>query len=168
MSIEKPAIFFDRDGVLNEDHGYIYEKENFIWVDGAVEAIKYLNKQGYLIFVVTNQSGIARGYFAESDLERLHSWVNKELREVGAKIDKFYYCPHHPQGIIKKYVSECLCRKPKPGMLIKAIEEWPIFLNDSFLIGDKETDILAAKSIGLEGYLFEGGNLFDFLKGKNI
>ena len=162
----KPAIFFDRDGVLNQDFGYIYKPNDFKWIDGAIEAIKYMMSKDYLIIVVTNQSGIARGYFSENDLENLHNWMNKELLENEARIDKFYYCPHHPEGVLKDYSITCSCRKPKPGMLIQALKEWPILISESIMIGDKDSDIQAAKAVNIKGYLFEGGNLFNFLKKK--
>ena len=164
MKVEKPAIFFDRDGVLNEDLGYVFEPKNFNWINGAKEAIKFVNDLNYFVIVVTNQSGIARGYFSLSDLDNLHQWINEELKEIGAKIDKFYFCPHHPDGILEKFSITCSCRKPNPGMIINAFRDWPIISSKSILIGDKESDLQAANSAGIKGYLYKEGNLLNFLE----
>ena len=164
MKIEKPAIFFDRDGVLNQDLGYIFEPKNFKWINGAKEAIKFVNDLNYFVIVVTNQSGIARGYFSLSDLENLHQWIAEELQENKAKIDKFYFCPHHPDGIVEKYSIACSCRKPKPGMILNAIREWPIITSKSILVGDKESDLKAAESVGIKSYLYKEGSLLNFLE----
>ena len=164
MKIEKPAVFLDRDGVLNHDLGYVYEPKKFEWIDGAIETIKYINNMNFFVFIVTNQSGIARGYFSKTDLENLHDWINSELLKYGAKVNKFYYCPHHPEGVIKEYSISCSCRKPRPGMILNAFKEWPIIKSKSFLVGDKISDIQAADSAGITGHLFEGGNLLNFLK----
>tara|TARA_B100000676_G_C18057065_1_gene835151 strand:- start:111 stop:623 length:513 start_codon:yes stop_codon:yes gene_type:complete len=164
MKIEKPAVFLDRDGVLNEDLGYVFEPKKFHWIDGAIETIKYINNMNFFVFVISNQSGLARGYFYKNDIEMLHNWINEELLKNDAKIDKFYYCPHHPQGIIKEYSFTCRCRKPEPGMILNAFKEWPIVKSKSFMIGDKASDIKAANSAGIAGHLFKGGNLLNFFK----
>jgi len=164
MKIEKPAVFLDRDGVLNKDLGYVIKPKEFYWIDGAIETIKYINKMNFFVFIISNQSGLARGYFSEIDIENLHNWINKELLKNDAKIDKFYYCPHHHEGIIKEYSFTCSCRKPKPGMILNAFDEWPIIKSKSFLIGDKISDIQAAKYAGIKGHLFKGGNLLNFFK----
>ena len=159
------AIFFDRDGVLNIDKGYVYKVEDFTWVDGAIDAIKFANSLGYLTFVVTNQSGIARGYYTIEDMRRLHDWMNAELEKYQAKIDKFYYCPYHDEGSVSAFVFQNhQDRKPNPGMLLRAIAEYGIDVSSSFLIGDKPSDIQAAKSARVEALMFEGGNLRDFLE----
>lgn len=152
----KPAVFFDRDGVLNVEKGYVYKKEDFIWMPGAIEAIKFLKQNNYYVFVVTNQSGIARSYYTDADVELLHDYMQNELAEHGAKIDKFYYCPHHPE-----ITGECFCRKPNPGMIIKAMEEFSVAKDKSFLLGDNNRDVEAANNAGIGGYLFKTGNLFD-------
>lgn len=153
---KKPAVFFDRDGVLNENIGYLYRSEDFRWMPGAIEAIRYLNGKGYWVFIITNQSGVARGYYTENDVHALHNWMQQELSRNGAHIDAFYHCPHHPEGTAEAYRRQCDCRKPEPGMLRSALAEWPVDLKRSFLVGDKESDLQAARSIGLRGYLFEG------------
>ena len=164
MTIKRPAVFFDRDGVLNVDHGYTYRPEDFEWVPGAIETIKYCNEQNYLVIVFTNQSGVARGYYTEDDMHVLHHFMNQELAKHGAHIDQFYYCPHHPQGKVAPYSMICNCRKPAPGMLLQAIEEWPIDREHSVVIGDKPSDVMAAEAVGLKGYLFDEGNLMDYVR----
>ncbi|MGL6014993.1 MAG: D-glycero-alpha-D-manno-heptose-1,7-bisphosphate 7-phosphatase, partial [Selenomonadaceae bacterium] len=104
------AVFFDRDGVLNVDVHYLHKKEDFVWVDGAPEAVKYCNDHGYRVIVITNQSGVARGYYTEQDIAALHDWMNEQLQQWGAHIDAFYYCPHHPQGTVLEYTRSCNCR----------------------------------------------------------
>ena len=163
----RPAVFFDRDGVLNVDVNYLYKIEDFCWMPGAKEAIKYYNDQGYLVFVVTNQSGVARGYYSEADVHNLHKWMQKELAEAGARIDAFYHCPHHVQGSVAEYRLDCGCRKPAPGLILQAMEEWPVDKKKSFLIGDKPSDVEAAQTAGIKGYLFPGGNLYDFVTNIN-
>ena len=111
------AIFFDRDGTLNVDVHYLHRPEDFIWTEDAVAAIKYANDQGYLTVVITNQSGVARGYYDEEDILKLHAWMNDELKKNGAHLDAIYYCPHHTEGKIPKYTKQCNCRKPAPKMV---------------------------------------------------
>ncbi len=161
---EKPAVFFDRDGVLNVDNGYTFRKEDFVWVVGAREAIKLLNDLNYYVFVITNQSGVARGYYTENDVIKLHDWMNEELKKSGATIDGFYYCPHLPEAAIEKYRICCQCRKPAPGMIVQAMNEWPVDKEKSFLIGDSVRDVEAAEKAGIEGYLFQEDNLLFSIK----
>lgn len=163
MTNLRPAVFFDRDGVLNVDHGYVYRSEEFEWMSGAMDAVKYFNNQGYLVFVITNQSGIARGYYTEQDVHRLNEFMNRQLAAKGAHVDAFYYCPHHKEGIIPQYSRECNCRKPQPGMLLKAMQEWPVDKEQSLMIGDKPSDVKAAQAAGISGYLYAGSNLYDFV-----
>ena len=158
------AIFFDRDGTLNVDVHYLHEPEKFIWVEGAVDAIRWANEQDYLVIVVTNQSGIARGYYDEAAVHRLHEWMNEELAQHRAHIDDFYYCPHHTEGNIPAYTKSCDCRKPAPGMLLRAIAEHDIDPSASFLFGDSENDVAAAEKAGVRGIQFEGGSLVDCVR----
>ena len=167
MTLKKPAVFFDRDGVLNIDHGYTYRKQNFEWMPGAIETIKYFNDHNYFVFVITNQSGIARGYYTEQDMHALHKFMSEELGAHGAHIDDFYYCPHYPDSQQERYRTICTCRKPAPGMIEQAFHEWDIDKQHSFLIGDKQSDIQAAETINMSGYLFKGGNLYEFVQGLN-
>lgn len=158
------AAFFDRDGVLNVDKSYLYKIEDLEWIDGAKEALAYLTKKGYTIFVVTNQSGIARGYYTVGDMQKLHHYMAQQIAEAGGKIEKFYYCPHLPGGAVAEFAVECDCRKPKPGLILRAFEEYDIDKDTAFLIGDKPRDVESAEAAGIKGYLFEGGNLLDFVK----
>lgn len=160
----RQAIFFDRDGVLNEEVGYLWQAEKFKWIDGAREAIKFCNERGLLAVVVTNQGGIARGLYTHAEVDVLHDFMQRELSKIGAHIDAFYYCPHHPEGIVKEFSIVCGCRKPKPGLILRACKELDIDPAQSILIGDAERDIEAAKAAGLKaGFLFKGGNLKSFI-----
>ncbi|WP_455656295.1 D-glycero-beta-D-manno-heptose 1,7-bisphosphate 7-phosphatase [Phascolarctobacterium sp.] len=158
------AVFFDRDGVLNVDKAYLYKIDELEWIDGALESIAYLTQSGYLVFVVTNQSGIARGYYTVAEMEKLHQHMTKTAAVSGGKIEKFYYCPHLPEGSIAEYAVDCACRKPKPGLILQALAEYDIDADKSFLIGDKKRDVEAAEAAGIKGFLFEKGNLLDFIK----
>ena len=158
------VVFLDRDGVLNADIGYLWRKEDFVWMPGAPAAIRLFNQLGWRVVVVTNQSGVARGYYQEADVQSLHAWMNDELAKHGAHIDSFYFCPHYPQGAQTKYAVECDCRKPKPGMILRGLTDWQGHPATSFLIGDKESDIAAATAAGITGYLFTGSNLLEFVR----
>lgn len=159
------AVFFDRDGVFNEDHGYLYRIEDLHWIAGAREAVALLTKLGYKIFVVTNQSGIARGYYTIADVEKLHGYMQQEFNKQGGRITRFYYCPHHPtKGVVAEYSKECSCRKPKPGMLLQAFAEYDLDKSQCFMVGDMPKDLEAAKGAGIAGYQFTGGNLLAFIQ----
>jgi D,D-heptose 1,7-bisphosphate phosphatase len=151
----KPAVFFDRDGILNYDSGYTHRIEDFHWKPGAREAILHCNDAGWLTFVVTNQAGIARGYYEAEAVDALHRWMNADLRCIGAHIDDFRFCPHHPDGVLSAFSVHCECRKPRPGMIRSLAAEWPIDGLTSFLVGDKPSDILAAQAAGLTGHLLD-------------
>jgi D-glycero-D-manno-heptose 1,7-bisphosphate phosphatase len=159
----RPAAFLDRDGVLNFDDGYIGARDRIRWMPGVATAIRALNEAGYLVFVITNQSGVARGMFSEQDVRDLHDWMRNELQRDGARIDDFRFCPHHAEGSVADYVVDCECRKPKPGMLRNLMGAWPVRAQGSFVIGDKPSDIEAAKAAGLPGFLFAGGDLAAFV-----
>lgn len=162
--LQRPAVFFDRDGVLNEDLGYVHKPEDYIWIPGAIETIKRLKHKGYAIFIITNQSGVARGYFSEKDVRDLHHWINDELfQKYDVQIDSFYYCPHHPTAGLDSYKVFCECRKPRPGLINQALFEFNIARKSSYFIGDKDTDMEAAASAGIRGYQFNSGNLLDFM-----
>lgn len=148
MSI--PAIFLDRDGTLNIDHGYVYEIEKFEFIEGVIEACEKLNKMGYALFIVTNQSGIARGYYTEEQFLSLTEWMDWSLADRNVEISAVYYCPHSPD-------SDCECRKPKPGMLLSAQKEFKIDFARSYMVGDKIEDMLAGKAAGIKTVLVKTG-----------
>ncbi len=152
----RQALFLDRDGVINVDKGYVGTIDRFEWMPGAIEAIKHANDKGYLVFVVTNQAGVAKGFYTEPDVEAVHAHMQHVLRQNGAHIDAFRYCPHHPEGIVAEYTQTSDWRKPNPGMLLDIIEEWSINVAASLLIGDQDTDLIAAKGAGIAGFKYSG------------
>ena len=158
------AIFFDRDGTLNVDVHYLHDPADFAWMPGAIEAIRWANDHGYIVIVVTNQSGVARGYYDEAAVRRLHAWMNTELRAYGAHIDAFYYCPHHAEGKIPVYAKECDCRKPAPGMILRAMAEHEIDPAVSWMFGDAQSDVAAAENAGVHGVRYEGGSLLAYVR----
>jgi D,D-heptose 1,7-bisphosphate phosphatase len=151
----RPAAFLDRDGVLNEDKGYTHRPDQLTWIDGAPAAIRALNRAGYYVLVVTNQSGVARGYYDEAAVHRLHDYMQEALIAEQAHVDAFYHCPHHPDGVIPELALQCQCRKPGPGLLEQATRDWYIDLGNSFLIGNSESDLAAAAAFNVPGILFE-------------
>ena len=150
-----PAIFLDRDGTINVEKNYLYHTKDWEWIPRAIEAIKLSNEKGFFVVVLTNQAGIARGLYSTKDVDILHSFVSKQLRLYGAKIDKFYFCPHHPNYGEKE---RCNCRKPMPGMLLEATKDLNIDLNKSWIIGDKISDIEAGKNLNLKSILVLTGH----------
>jgi len=149
MTANRRAAFIDRDGVLNVDHGYVFRREDFQWLPGAVDALRHLQAADYLLIVVTNQSGIARGLYTEADLARLHDFMWGELQRQGVSLTAIYACPHHPQAALSAYRIDCECRKPRPGMILRAAREHGIELGASCLFGDKASDIEAGRSAGV-------------------
>ncbi len=162
--LRRPAVFFDRDGVLNHDSGYTFETHKLEWIEGAREAVKAVNDAGYFAFVITNQSGVARGYYEEHHVVTLHRWMADQMAEVGAHIDAFEYCPDHPDGTVARYSRVSDRRKPAPGMITDLANRFPIDMTRSMVIGDKGSDMEAARAAGVAGHLFEGGNLETFVK----
>ena len=165
----RPALFLDRDGVLNEDRGYVSRWEDFHWIAGAKETVAAFNRAGWLVIVVTNQSGVGRGYYTEDDMHGLHTRMGEDLAAAGAHIDAFYYAPQHPEAPMKAYRHpDPPLRKPNPGMILQALADWPIDAQASLLIGDKPSDLEAAERAGIRGVLFEGGDLAEFLKAEAL
>lgn len=156
-SAARPAVFLDRDGTLNEEVHYLHRIEDLVWLEGVEAAIRQLNEAGVWVLVVTNQAGIARGYFTEGDLHALHEHMQRHLRAHGAHIDAFYFSPYHPEGTIPRYRRVSPCRKPGTGLLEQACTDWPIDRTRSALIGDKNSDIDAGRAFGLTTYLVETG-----------
>ena len=148
-----PAVFLDRDGTVNEQMGYINHISRFHLLPDAAMAIKRLNDQGVPVVIVSNQSGLARGYFPPSLLDEVHDKMNSLLAQEGASVDGIYYCPHHPEAKEEKYRQACECRKPKTGMLVKAAKEMGLDLSRSFLVGDRWSDINCAERAGCASVL---------------
>ncbi len=161
----RPAAFLDRDGVLIEDTGWPHRPEEARWTPGAAAAVKRLNDAGFFVFVVTNQAGVARGFYPESQVGVMHRWIAEEFAAAGAHVDEFAYCPNHPEAVVEAYRLDCRRRKPKPGMILDLMATWPVVREGSFLIGDRETDLAAAAAAGIPGHLFPGGDLSVFLDG---
>lgn len=159
-----PAAFLDRDGVLIEDVGYPYLPEHLRLTPGAAAAVRHLNVQGYRVVVVTNQSGVARGLFSEAQMHAFHDLLRAELARQGARLDALYACPFHPQAVLAQYRhADHPDRKPNPGMLLRAMAEHRLDPRASFLIGDQESDLEAARRAGVRGHLFGGGDLAVFV-----
>jgi len=137
----KKAVFLDRDGTIIKEIGYLKDIKDIFFINGATEAIRRFNKKGFKVIVTTNQSGIARGFFSEEKLGEIHTYIDKILMENNAKIDEWLYCPHHREGIIEQYKTDCNCRKPKTGMILNSKKKYDLSLHDSFIIGDSIRDI---------------------------
>lgn len=151
------AVFLDRDGTLVENVPYNVDPARVRLADGAARAIRAFRDAGFAVFVVSNQSGVARGMFGETDVEMLHHAIHRRLAEEGESIDQFYYCPHHPEGVVAQYALECDCRKPSPGMILRGAREHGIELGESWLIGDILDDIEAGRRAGCRTVLIDNG-----------
>ena len=171
MKKKTKIAFLDRDGVINSskiNNGYIGYISKFKWIKGSKKTIKYLKSKNFKIVIVTNQSGIARGYFTLKDVYKLHNYVKMKLKQMGTSIDKIYFCPYHKDGVIKKYKKKSKLRKPNIGMYLKARKIWNIDKKNSFMIGDQATDMQFAKKAGIKGFLFNEENLYNFIKKKSL
>jgi D,D-heptose 1,7-bisphosphate phosphatase len=162
--LRRPALFLDRDGVLNVDHGYVGSRERFEWMDGALDAIRYATQAGWHVFVVTNQSGVARGHYDEAAVPALLEWMADQVRAAGGTIDDARYCPYHPDATVATYRQVHPWRKPLPGMLLDLIEMWDLDPARAVMIGDQDTDMQAAAAAGVAAHLFRGGNLLSFVR----
>ncbi len=161
--LQRPSLFLDRDGVLNHDHGYVGSRERFHWIDGALDALKLATDHGWLVFIVTNQSGVGRGLYSEQDVTGLMRWIADEARRHGGTIDDWRICPYHPEATVPAYRRESEWRKPRPGMILNLITTWELAPSHCLLVGDQTIDLEAARNAGIRGEIFPGGNLADFL-----
>jgi D-glycero-D-manno-heptose 1,7-bisphosphate phosphatase len=155
-SAMKRAVFIDRDGTINVEKEYLYRTDDFAFIPGAPRAIRLLNEAGFLVIVVSNQSGVARGYYTEEDVQLLHRHIASQLEQSGARVDAWLYCPHHPAGR-GSYALPCRCRKPLPGMLLEAAGRFAIDLASSIMIGDKLVDVEAGVAAGCRSILVRSG-----------
>lgn len=151
------AVFLDRDGTINEEVGYLCEVDRLRFIPGVVRALTTLSQAGFKLIVVTNQAGVAKGYYSESAVQVMHAEIAKRLARQGAYIDAFYYCPHHPAATVEQYQLRCGCRKPMPGMILSAAEAYGIDLSQSYMIGDKLSDIEAGRQAGCNTILVRTG-----------
>ncbi|EKQ56968.1 MULTISPECIES: HAD family hydrolase [unclassified Clostridium] len=147
------AVFLDRDGTINVDKNYLYKIEDFEFIPGVIEALRIFQDKGYKLFIITNQSCIARGYCNEEDVIKLNDWMKKKLEGNGIYIEKIYYCPHLPNALISKYRKNCECRKPKLGLFNQAVKEFDVDLNQSIAIGDKQRDLAICEKSGCRGFI---------------
>jgi len=152
--MSRPAVFLDRDGTINVEKEYLHRIEDWEWIPGAIEAICRINQMGHLAIVITNQAGVARGYYEEGDIYALHARVDEVLAAAGARIDGYYFCPHHPEY---GKMRQCNCRKPEPGLLLAAQRDFDIDLAKSFMIGDKAIDVQFAQRVGVSPILVMTG-----------
>lgn len=157
--LQRPALFLDRDGVLNHDDNYVGTSDRLRWMDGAAEAVRAANEAGAYVFVVTNQAGVAKGHYEEADVQTLHRWMSDSLRGCGAHVDDWRYCPYHAEATVAAYRQAHPWRKPEPGMLLDLMAHWPVDRSRSLLVGDQPTDLDAAAAAGVAALKFVGGNL---------
>jgi D-glycero-D-manno-heptose 1,7-bisphosphate phosphatase len=161
------AVFFDRDGVINVDHGYAHDPDALEWVEGAREIIAQLTKASVMVLVVTNQSGVARGYFDEAAVDRFHAAIEAGVSKAGGRIQAFYTCPYHEDAVVERYRHpDHPDRKPNPGMILRGLADWSLRPEETCMVGDKPSDVEAARRAGIEGHLFAGGDLAAFLREK--
>lgn len=163
-SKQNPAAFLDRDGVLNVDHGYVHRPDQIEWCQDAAAAVAALNKRGYWVFVVTNQSGVARGLYDEKAVRDLHRWMTEILAGQGARIDDWRYCPDHPDAVIPQYRRASDWRKPAPGMLLDLMATHSVDRTRSFMVGDKDSDMAAARAARIRGLPYTGGSLLHLVE----
>jgi D-glycero-D-manno-heptose 1,7-bisphosphate phosphatase len=161
--VRRPAVFFDRDGVLNVDDGFVHRPEHLRWIDGAAAAVRAVNQAGWFAFVVTNQAGIGHGYHSEADVLAFHAQMSAHLREQGGRIDEYVFCPYHPEARLEAYRQDSPHRKPGPGMILDLMSRWPVDQARSFLVGDRESDLEAAARASIDAYQYRGGSLYELV-----
>jgi D-glycero-D-manno-heptose 1,7-bisphosphate phosphatase len=157
VSVKKPAVFLDRDGTINEQMGYINHLSRFVIFPGVAEAVKLLNTHEFWVIVITNQGGVARGYYPIELMHEIHALLRRSLKNEGAVIDGIFYCPHHPAGIVPEYSITCDCRKPKTGLIDQALESFDIDMTNSCMVGDRYVDVELASRLNLKGILVKTG-----------
>ncbi len=157
VSLKRPAVFLDRDGTINEQMGYINHLSRFVFLPGVPEAVGLLNKNNFLAIIVSNQSGVARGYFPIDLVHEVHKFLKASLKERGAVIDGIFFCPHHPRGVVTEYGHACDCRKPETGLIDMACESFDIDLSNSYVVGDRHIDIELAHRSNLDGIMVKTG-----------
>jgi D-glycero-D-manno-heptose 1,7-bisphosphate phosphatase len=162
--LHRPALFLDRDGVINVDHGYVGARDRFEWTPGARAAIRHATEAGWHVFVITNQSGVARGHYDEAAVTALHEWMADEFRRAGGTVDDIRYCPFHPEAVVPEYRRVSDWRKPAPGMLLDLMRAWELDAARCVFIGDQDTDMQAGAAAGIRSIRFHGGNLDDFIR----
>ena len=153
VGMKKPAVFLDRDGTINEQMGYINHLSRFVIFPGVAEAVNLLNTNDFWVIVITNQGGVARGYYPIELMHEMHAFLTRSLNKKGAIIDGIFYCPHHPAGIMPEYSMECDCRKPKTGLVHQALEAFDIDISNSYMVGDRIVDIELASRLEIDGVL---------------
>jgi D-glycero-D-manno-heptose 1,7-bisphosphate phosphatase len=163
MHTARPAAFFDRDGVLIQDHGYVHKTQDLVLMPDAAAAVRLCNDAGFLVFVITNQAGVARGLYDEEAVRVFNRALVTALSAQGARIDDVRYCPHHPEATQSAYRLVCGCRKPAPGMLLDLMRAWPVDAGRSFLVGDKESDLAAGRAAGIASHLYRDGSIRAFI-----
>lgn len=157
VEMKKPAVFIDRDGTINEQLGYINHRSRFVILPGVCEAVSLLNKNNFWAIIVSNQGGVARGYYPLELVDEIHTFLKSSLKKDGAVIDGIFFCPHHPAGILPEYSSDCDCRKPKPGLIKQALEAFDIDMSNSYVVGDRYVEIELASHLKLKGILVKTG-----------
>jgi D-glycero-D-manno-heptose 1,7-bisphosphate phosphatase len=157
VSVKKPAVFLDRDGTINEQMGYINHMSRFVIFPEVAEAVRLLNANNFWAIVITNQGGVARGYYPLKLMHEMHTFLTSSLNKEGAVIDAIFYCPHHPAGILPEYTVHCDCRKPKPGLIHQALEAFDIDMSNSYVVGDRCLDIELASRLDISGVLVKTG-----------
>jgi D-glycero-D-manno-heptose 1,7-bisphosphate phosphatase len=162
--MDRPALFLDRDGVLNVDHGYVGSRDRWEWVAGAREAVALASAHGWHVFLVTNQAGVARGLYGEPDVDALLQWLADELRRAGGTLDDWRYCPYHAEGKVDAYRRDSDWRKPAPGMLLDLLRAWGVDARHCLMVGDKDSDVAAGRAAGMRSVRFPGGDLLAFLR----